>query len=86
MKYNFDDTHNNKIELLDCQIEIVLKCLEYYCYSANFLYNRHKKYTTKDDEFKISLITDTYHQISNQFANSRINNNITNIKNSKKVS
>ncbi len=59
---------NNKIELLDCQVEIVLKCLQYYCYSANFMFDRHRKYTTKDNEFQISLITDTYHQISKQFA------------------
>lgn len=71
MNFNLDTIRNNKIELLDCQVEIVLKSLQYYCYSANFMFDRHRKYTTKDDEFKISLITDTYHQISTQFDRSK---------------
>lgn len=86
MNFDTDKIRNNKIELLDCQVEIVLKCLEYYCYSANFLYDRHRKYTTKDDELKIALITDTYHQILNQFSDSKSNNKITNLKHFEKIS
>lgn len=62
---------NTKLELLDCQVEVVLKCLEYYCYSANFLLERNGSYTTKEDEMKISLITDTYNQIMFQQGKSR---------------
>ena len=86
MKLDIDTIRKNKIELLDCQCEIVLKCLEYYCYSANFLFDRHRGYTLKEDELKISLITDTYHQIQNQFAESKSENIITNLENFKKVS
>lgn len=71
--------HKNKISLLDCQVEVVLKCLEYYCYSANFLLERHGKYTSKEDSQKIALITDTYYQISNQFASSKVDKKIINI-------
>lgn len=81
MKFDLDTIRKNKIELLDCQCEVVLKSLEYYCYSANFLFDRHRKYTSKDDELKIALITDTYHQIMNQFDNSKSNNKIVKIKN-----
>ena len=81
-----DSVKKNKIELLDCQCELVLKCLEYYCYSANFLYDRNRKYTSREDELKISLITDTYHQISSQIANSKANNKITDLEKLKKVS
>jgi len=80
MKFDTDIIRENNIELLDCQVEVVLKSLEYYCYSANFIYDRHRKYTSKDDEFKIALITDTYHQISSQFAKSKFENPIKNKK------
>jgi hypothetical protein len=71
----------HQIKLLDCQVEIILKCLEYYCYSANFMFDRNKKYTTKEDNIRISIITDTYEQISLQFANSKSNNKMTNYEN-----
>ena len=86
MKFDIDTIRKNKIELLDCQCEIVLKCLEYYCYSANFLFDRRRGYTSKEDELKISIITDTYNQIQNQFAKSKSENKITNLENLKKVS
>lgn len=90
MNFDIDTIRKNKIELLDCQVEIVLKSLQYYCYSANFMFDRHRKYTTKDDELKISLITDTYHQISIQFAKSKnaqkITNNLSNTEWYEKVS
>lgn len=86
MKLNLDTIRKNRIELLDCQCEIVLKSLEYYCYSANFLYDRNKKYTSREDELKISLVTDTYHQILNQFSKSKSVNKITNLDGIKKVS
>lgn len=81
-----DNIRKCTIELLDCQCDIVLKCLEYYCYSANYLFQRNRKYTLKDDELKIALITDTYHQISSQIAEERLQNKSTNLENFKKVS
>ncbi len=71
MKIDFDNLERNNIELLGCQCEVVLKCLEYYCYSANFLFERNKKYTSREDELKISFITDTYHQISQQLGQTK---------------
>ncbi len=86
MKFDLDTIRKNKIELLDCQCEIVLKSLEYYCYSANFLYDRNRKYTSREDELKIALVTDTFHQISKQFAESKNKNKIIQIEKKKKVS
>ncbi len=81
MKYTLDSVKKQDIELLDCQCEIVLKCLEYYCYCSNFLLERNGKYTSREDEMKIALITDTYHQIIKQLSNSK--SNAKNIKNKK---
>ena len=86
MKCDIDPIRKNDIELMDCQCEIILKCMEYYCYSANFLFERNGKYTSREDERKISLITDTYHQFSTQFANSKLKNKNSNLKKFKKIS
>ena len=74
------------IELMECQYEIIIKCLEYYCYSANFILERNGKYTNREDEKKIALITDTYHQISIQFANSKSKSKNSNLEKFKKIS
>lgn len=76
---------STRLELLDCQVEIVLKSMEYYCYSANFLFERNGKYTSKNDELKISLVTDTYNQIMFQLAKSRKLNKFNNRKDEKKL-
>ena len=80
MNYNLDSVRKNDIELLDCQCEIILKCMEYYCYSSNFILQRNGKYTNREDEKKIALITDTYEQFSRQFTNSSIKNQNKKIK------
>jgi len=68
--------NNNKIELLDCQVDLVLKCLEFYSYMYQFMYPRSGKSETKEENLKISLVTDTYHQILNQYKNPKIENDI----------
>ena len=78
MEFNIDSIRKNKIELLDCQVEVVLKCLEFYCYTANFMNNRKHKYESVAENFKICLITDTYHQIMRQFSISESENPIKN--------
>lgn len=65
------EINNVDLVLLDFEVELVLKSMEYYCYSANFLFQRNRKYTLKDDELKIALITDTYEHISQQLANNK---------------
>lgn len=81
MQYDIEDIQQNNIILLNEQVELILRCLNYYCYSANYLFNRNKKYTSKEDEMQISMITDTYHQIESQYYKFKQKN-----KNIKKIS
>lgn len=86
MKYSLDSVKENDIKLLDCQCETILKCMEYYCYSANFILERNGTYTNREDEKKIAVIKDTYEQFSRQFANSKSNSKISNSEKIKKIS
>lgn len=55
-----------KIELLDCQVELVLKSLEFYAYTYKFVYPR-KKSLTKEENLRISFVNDTYEQILSEY-------------------
>lgn len=76
MKLDFDVNiiRKNKIELLDCQVDLVLRSLELYAHTYKFIYPRHGKSETKEENLRICLVTDTYEQISNQFVKSKIEN------------
>lgn len=78
MKLNFDidSIRKNKIELLDCQIDLILRSLEYYSYSYQFIYPRHVKSETVEENLRICLVRDTYEQILNQFGISKSQNPI----------
>ena len=56
----------NKIELLDCQVELILKSLEFYAYTYKFVYPR-KKALTKEENLRISFVNDTYEQILSEY-------------------
>lgn len=71
MKFDIDNVKNNKLELLDCQIELILKSLEFYCYTYEFIYPRSKKSKTLEENLRISMVTDTYNQILSQCNNSK---------------
>lgn len=55
-----------QLNLLEDQTDIILKSLSIYTLIANYLLERNGKYTSKENEMQISLITDTYEQISSQ--------------------
>lgn len=57
----------NKIELLDCQVELILKSLEFYAYTYKFVYPR-KKALTKEENLRISFVNDTYEQILSEYS------------------
>ena len=83
--YNIDIIRKNKIELLDCQVEIVLYSLQLYTNNLRFMYPRSNKFLNTEEELKISLVTDTFEQIQKQFNNSKNQNKIIPIeKNLKK--
>lgn len=54
------------IYLLNEQIDLVLNSLEYYLYTYNYFYPRKRISLNKEDNLKVSLIRDTYEQISYQ--------------------
>lgn len=76
MNLEFDTNiiRKNKFELLDCQVDLILKSLEMYSYMYDFICPRGGKYATKEDDLRISLVHDTYEQIINEYSDSRIKN------------
>lgn len=67
MKINFDDNNKNKIELMDCQVDLLLRSLEFYCYTYKFVYPRVGKSASNEENLRICFVRDTYHQILNQY-------------------
>lgn len=49
--------------LFECQVDLILKSLELYCYDINEKYNNRKISKTKVENSEKSLIHDTYHQL-----------------------
>ncbi len=76
LDFDINSIHNNKIELLDCQVDLILRSLEFYCYTYEFIYPRTNKSKSTEENLRISLVTDTYHQILEQFKKSKEDNSI----------
>ena len=68
MKLDFDieKIEKNKIELLNCQVDLILRSLEFYAYTYQFIYPRRGKSETLEENLRKSLVRDTYHQITSQ--------------------
>jgi hypothetical protein len=66
LEFDTKSAKKNKIELLDCQVDLVLRSLQLVSYIYQFIYPRSKKSLTNEENLRISLITDTYEQILNQ--------------------
>lgn len=69
-----DKPKKKKIELLDCQVDLILKSLEFYSYTYQFVYPRSKKAKTKEENLRICLVRDTYEQILEEYNNENENN------------
>lgn len=78
MKIDFDteNIRKNEISLLDCQIDLILRSLEFYLYTYRFIYPRRGKAETEEENLRKSLVFDTYNQILNEYNNSKIDNPI----------
>ena len=78
MKLNFDvdSIRKNKIELLDCQVDLILRSLEFYCYTYQYIYPRRGKSESLEENLRICLVRDTYEQILNEFVISKTENSI----------
>ncbi len=67
--FDIENIQKNDISLLNCQIDLILRSLEFYCYTYNFIYPRGGKSKTKEENLRVSLVRDTYHQILSQYKN-----------------
>ena len=71
LEFDVNSAHKNNIELLDCQVDLILRSLEFYNYTYKFIYPRTKKSKTLEENLRISLVNDTYEQILNQYNSSK---------------
>lgn len=78
LDFDIDKIRKNKIELLDCQVDLILRSLEFYSYTYQFIYPRRHKSESKEENLRICLVRDTYEQILNQFGISKKQNPINN--------
>ena len=78
MKINFDteNIRKNELSLLDCQVDIILRSLEFYSYTYHFIYPRIGKSETNEENLRKALVTDTYHQILSDYSRSKRENPI----------
>ena len=76
LDFDIDSIRKNKIELLDCQIDLILRSLEFYNYTYKFIYPRTKESESLESNLRISLVNDTYEQILSQFSESKLKNPI----------
>ena len=83
LDFDIDSIRNNKIELLDCQVDLILRSLEFYCHTYEFIYPRTHKSKSTEENLRITLVTDTYNQILAQFEKSKVENPI--LENNKKI-
>lgn len=76
LDFDIDSIRKNRLELLDCQVDLILKSLEMYRYMYGFIYPRSNKSLTNEENLRISLVTDTYEQILNEYTDSKEKNKI----------
>lgn len=78
LEFDTDIIRKNKIELLDCQVDLILKSLEMYSYMYQFIYPRSNKTLSSEENLRISLVKDTFEQILSEYNDSKNNNKIQN--------
>lgn len=66
-----DNVNKSQFEMLDCQVDLILRSLQFYAYTYKFIYPRRGKNETKEENLRLSLVTDTYEQILNQYTDSK---------------
>lgn len=81
LDFNINSKKKIKIELLECQVDLLLKSLQMYCYMYQYIYPRSQKSMTKEENLRVSLVTDTYEQILNQYKNTEKSTKNSNQKN-----
>lgn len=74
LDFDINSIRKNNIELLDCQIDLILRSLEFYSYTYQYIYPRRGKSETLEENLRINLVRDTYEQILNEFGISKKTN------------
>lgn len=69
--FDIDSIEKTNINLLNCQIDLILRSLEFYCYTYQYIYPRRGKSQSEEENLRISLVRDTYHQIALQVSNQK---------------
>lgn len=69
--FDIDTIEKTEIDLLNCQIDLILRSLEFYCYTYQYIYPRRGKTQSEEENLRISLVRDTYHQIARQVKNKK---------------
>lgn len=69
MKLDFDtdSIRKNELSLLDCQVDLILRSLEFYLYTYKFIYPRRKESETEEENLRKALVRDTYFQIQDEY-------------------
>lgn len=76
LDFDIDSIRKNRIELLDCQIDLILRSLEFYSYTYTFIYPRTGKSESKEENLRKNLVRDTYNQILTEYNSSKEKNPI----------
>lgn len=76
LDFDIDSIRKNRIELLDCQIDLILRSLEFYSYTYTFIYPRTGKSESKEENLRKNLVRDTYNQILAEYNSSKEKNPI----------
>lgn len=71
LDFDIENIEKTNIELLNCQVDLILRSLEFYCYTYQYIYPRRGKAESNEENLRISLVRDTYHQIAYQVANQK---------------
>ena len=60
LDFDIESIEKTNIDLLNCQIDLILRSLEFYCYTYQYIYPRRGKSQTEEENLRISLVRDTY--------------------------
>lgn len=71
LDFDIDSIEKTNIDLLNCQIDLILRSLEFYCYTYKYIYPRRGKTESAEENLRISLVRDTYHQIALQVSSQK---------------
>lgn len=69
LDFNTDSIRKEHIWLLPAQVDLILRSLEFYLYTYNFIYPRRGVSETLEENLRKSLVRDTWYQIRSETNN-----------------